>query len=97
MPMVDSVFSSVGGRAYSSLLKMVTTRDILHYFSSDSSTTICKSFLLLLPPLKSQKNNYKIPQNTAKNLEKKYTLINSYKLFFFSKNMIYAIEKVFRR
>ena len=32
MSVVDSVLSSVGGRALSSLLKLVTTTDIFHHF-----------------------------------------------------------------
>ena len=56
---VETVFSSVGGRALSSVLKLVTTTDISIIFSVDFSSSICKATFLVLLPLKSQKNNMK--------------------------------------
>ena len=49
------------------LQKVFTTTDIFHPFSSDFSTTICKSSFLLLPPSKSQKNNTKFSKIKSKN------------------------------
>ena len=48
------------------LLLLFTTTDIFHPFSSDFSTTICKSSFLLLPPSKSQKNNTKFRKIKSK-------------------------------
>ena len=49
MTVVDSSFSNVKGRAHSSF----------YHFSLDFSTSICKCSFLMLPPLKSQKNDMK--------------------------------------
>ena len=49
MPVVDSGFSKVKGRAHSSF----------HHFSLDFGTSICKCSILVLPPSKSQKNDMK--------------------------------------
>ena len=49
MPVVDSGFSKVKGRAHSSF----------HHFSLDFGTSICKCSILVLPLLKSQKNDMK--------------------------------------
>ena len=42
MSVVHSIFSSVVGRPLSSLLKLVTTTEIFHHFSSDFSKSIYK-------------------------------------------------------
>ena len=63
MSVADNVFSSVGGRALSWLLKLVTTKQIFfNFFSLDFSTSACKSSFLMLLSLKFQKNNMKLPK-----------------------------------
>ena len=51
--MVDSVFSSLGRHALSSLIKLVTTTDIFHHFFLHFSKSICRSSLLVVLSLKS--------------------------------------------
>ena len=53
MPMMDTVFSSVGRHDLSSLLTLVTTTDIFPHFFLDFSKNICESSFLVLLPLKS--------------------------------------------
>ena len=57
MSVVDSSFSNVEGRALSSFH---------HFFSLDFSTSICKWPFLVLPPLKSQKNDMKFRKIKSK-------------------------------
>ena len=65
--MVDTVFSSFGRHALSSLRKLVTTTDIFHNFFLDfSSKSICNSALLVLLPLKFQKNDMKLRKIKSK-------------------------------
>ena len=70
MSVLVIVFISVGGRAFSSFLKLVFTTNIFHYFSLVFSTGICKSSFLLLLPLKSQNNGkfYKMTSKICKDI-----------------------------
>ena len=72
--MVGTAFSSAGWHALSSLLKLVTTTDIFHHFFLDFSKSIRKSSLLVLFPLKSQRNNMKL-RKIQLNLEKYMCII----------------------
>ena len=56
---VDSVFSSVGGRALSSLLKLVTTTDIFHHFFLRFQYNHLLAFLPTAPSINTQKYNTK--------------------------------------
>ena len=75
------------------LQKVFTTTDIFHSFSSDFSTTICKSSFLLLPPSKSQKNNTKFSKIKSKKLFPIPTV--SWEFFYFSFTQQLSFFKLF--